>query len=719
MDQASVTTRIQALSLQELSSAAHRVWRYIYFWRIIPAKDGLTSLYSDAPVLEDLLPFAGLAERLDLADLDEDGRPDGGIGAVLPELPDLLRLLDTEVTSRPQGIEKAESWLRPIAADAGAAGDIEAAVYFASRGRSEFLNVGRIQERWHSAVCASLESGLGAHTASEDTVKRASDRTLSLVEAAQALKLDVRSPRFFSSPLEDEDFIDAAMFRAVDWIGIVGFDPWLRAAAREISRGSQGGIDHVQDGWTTFHWARSDLLLRMVDRGAWETWIYTLANGPIERGKPWRTENPKEGVHSDYVPLAAILCFLWHRIKPSTVKDTVLADARELLLGTQMRSGAWPLSSDDSRPSLLATCTAIHALALDKPNRWSEFTARAARWIAGVQHQGGFWDIDGGPTVMLTVLALDSLELATGGHRATFRLKPDARPASVVSGPNETDWVAEEPVYDYAGMAWHDPANPRTASRAVENVGDSVGRRIAIAVATQLELRQVLRIMSPLDGEEAILKIHQGPYTYYVGVFGAFPAIATMSTMGTQGATGSTLAINALIQTWNPDVIVLTGIAFGRSRRDQAPADVLVADRVINYEPERVGEERIDRGQIPPCSPGLVARFRNALDWEFERPDGTQCGMHVGPVLSGEKLVADERFKNFLGERYPTAIGGEMEGTGLWSAASVQGTHWVLVKGVCDWGDQLKKDDYQEMAAASAVSLCVHVFGDPHVLDGL
>ena len=88
-------------------------------------------------------------------------------------------------------------------------------------------------------------------------------------------------------------------------------------------------------------------------------------------------------------------------------------------------------------------------------------------------------------------------------------------------------------------------------------------------------------------------------------------------------------------------------------------------------------------------------------------------------MLSGEKLIDNSKFKSVLLRQYPNAIGGEMEGTGLWAAAERARKPWIIVKGVCDWADGQKNDSYQTMAAAAAVSLCWHVFSDPHALDGL
>ena len=189
--------------------------------------------------------------------------------------------------------------------------------------------------------------------------------------------------------------------------------------------------------------------------------------------------------------------------------------------------------------------------------------------------------------------------------------------------------------------------------------------------------------------------------------------------MGTQGATGSTLSSHALIRLWRPKALVMPGIAFGTDRGRHRPGDVLVAQHLIPYEAQRLGSSIQYRNPIPVASGVLLNRFRNTLDWDFQRPDGTRCAVHYGAVLSGEKLIDSRSFKQALLNQYPTAVGGEMEGAGLWASADRTNTEWLLAKGVCDWADGEKDDSYQELAAAASVSLCEHVLGSRHALSGV
>jgi nucleoside phosphorylase len=75
----------------------------------------------------------------------------------------------------------------------------------------------------------------------------------------------------------------------------------------------------------------------------------------------------------------------------------------------------------------------------------------------------------------------------------------------------------------------------------------------------------------------------------------------------------------------------------------------------------------------------------------------------------------------------PEAIGGEMEGVGLYTAAQNAKVDWILVKAICDWADGNKsgektvvsrdgdskkistKDRDQKIAARNAAEFTIHV----------
>lgn len=278
------------------------------------------------------------------------------------------------------------------------------------------------------------------------------------------------------------------------------------------------------------------------------------------------------------------------------------------------------------------------------------------------------------------------------------------------------------PVFDYKyeGMSWHKPKFPSIKSVKLDTLSQlEQAIDIVIMVVTPTELSQVLNLLKPFSDRDSLVKIIIRQETYYLGVYGCFKIAVCKSMMGTGGPTGSTLVAENAIKQWNPLALIMIGIAFGASYTKQKPADVLVARDLFPYETQRVTDRAITyRSPIPPTDATLVNRFDNARDWNFQRPDGTKVDFHLGRMFSGEKLIDSQQFKARLMKREPEAIGGEMEGAGVWAAASRNNIAWVVVKGVCDWADH-KEKSLQEMAAASAASLCEHVLSDENVLDGL
>jgi hypothetical protein len=69
-------------------------------------------------------------------------------------------------------------------------------------------------------------------------------------------------------------------------------------------------------------------------------------------------------------------------------------------------------------------------------------------------------------------------------------------------------------------------------------------------------------------------------------------------------------------------------------------------------------------------------------------------------------------FRQQLLDLEPEAIGGEMEGSGLYVACQDPTVDWVLVKSICDWADGNKaqdKEERQQLAAENAASFVLYM----------
>jgi hypothetical protein len=85
--------------------------------------------------------------------------------------------------------------------------------------------------------------------------------------------------------------------------------------------------------------------------------------------------------------------------------------------------------------------------------------------------------------------------------------------------------------------------------------------------------------------------------------------------------------------------------------------------------------------------------------------------LRFGTILTGAKLVDNLDFREQLRVCEQEAIGGEMEGAGLYVACHDQKIDWILVKAICDFADGRKaqdKDSRQALAAKNAADFMRH-----------
>jgi nucleoside phosphorylase len=253
---------------------------------------------------------------------------------------------------------------------------------------------------------------------------------------------------------------------------------------------------------------------------------------------------------------------------------------------------------------------------------------------------------------------------------------------------------------------------------------------LLIVTATKIENDVLHEHLKPINGQDRLLFVSNSKQTYFLGMFGAYNIIhVACGEMGSSGPTASTVTTLDAINAWSPKAVLMVGIAFGANRK-QNIGDVLVSEAVVNYEPKRVGRKGdIERGKHGPASTLLVDRFKSVKGWKHEvqaaevesyffgvfkrQIDRRDASVEFGLILSGEKLVDNAKFKAKMLKAEPTAIGGEMEGAGIYAACDQKVKDWILVKGICDYADGNKKKNkkkFQNQAIRSAVSLCEYVF---------
>lgn len=347
---------------------------------------------------------------------------------VIPEIITIRDKFQEAFVLVPSGIEKAEAWLYSYALKAGAEADLEALIYFKSKGES-LISSHELSEKWRKSICVDVERGRLLNNNDKKLIERAKKKEILLIELADLFEHSIMFPGFLSARDEEEDFISSTFFRAMEWFQLNEYEPWANVYAQEISTAYQGGVDQVYSLFPLFYYCRSDFLLRKASKFGLEALLYGICVGNIDASKPWKRywEEPdkvqRNFTYVDYVPTASIIAFAWQRINPTNISKESLAQALLLLFQTQLVSGAWPLTSKDEKGSILSTCLAMTALSITKPVGYQRYVEKAKKWLLSQQNEAGYWYIQGAPAVMINVLCLEAIKLAEGSNQITYTVR--------------------------------------------------------------------------------------------------------------------------------------------------------------------------------------------------------------------------------------------------------------------------------------------------------
>lgn len=241
--------------VEELYQIYFQVKQRSYWWMGDPTRERLQEIQSAVPHFDEIFTFQILVERLKILGKFPSSTFGVHLGDFFPELSSLLTTTENIIEKLPTpSQEKADCWLKSVAADLGHDPDLEAAIYLASRGLKESIDSAEIRDNWYAEICHSIARGSPVGPVSKDVQRRAENSQLTLKEAAEVLKFNDHLPSFWGYRDEEEDFVAATMLRAAEWFSIGGFDEWWKSVASDISTGPQYGIEHAAAGRAMFYW---------------------------------------------------------------------------------------------------------------------------------------------------------------------------------------------------------------------------------------------------------------------------------------------------------------------------------------------------------------------------------------------------------------------------------------------------------------------------------
>jgi nucleoside phosphorylase len=261
------------------------------------------------------------------------------------------------------------------------------------------------------------------------------------------------------------------------------------------------------------------------------------------------------------------------------------------------------------------------------------------------------------------------------------------------------DRMASEADY----RAW-DPAAIRAF--AYEPAGPKPRPDVVLVTVNKHETRAVFDAFQDATGGEAVAVPIEDRVYHDLGTLNGTRVFHTISEMGSGGIGAMQQTVDKAIRALEPGAVIAVGIAFGIDDKKQNIGDILISKQLRPYELQRVGKEEIVlRGPRPDASPRLLNHFGG-----FTQTKWRGASVRFGVMLTGEKLVDNVDYRGQLLGFETEAIGGEMEGAGLYASGDDHRVDWIVLKAICDFADGNKgqdKENRQKLAAQNAAQFLV------------
>jgi nucleoside phosphorylase len=206
-----------------------------------------------------------------------------------------------------------------------------------------------------------------------------------------------------------------------------------------------------------------------------------------------------------------------------------------------------------------------------------------------------------------------------------------------------------------------------------------------------------------------------------------------LTCIGSAGNYDAAAATTALIKEFHPRFVILVGIAAGVREKIKI-GEVVLSERIVAYE-SGVLENNKDVEFIPrpdmnridhAVEQDVVAYLSNQRNLDelfrtiggifpqptskntrkYEKYVTTTINVKSATVASGEKLLRNPDKLKYLREAQHGKIEvGEMEAAGFSSACRRSGCSWLVIRGISDFGDELKSDDFHRFASKAATTV--------------
>ena len=237
---------------------------------------------------------------------------------------------------------------------------------------------------------------------------------------------------------------------------------------------------------------------------------------------------------------------------------------------------------------------------------------------------------------------------------------------------------------------------------------------LILHTVTDIEYDACLSKMEPLPNKKlhSFTKSSNNVSTKFIlGTFSGYKAALIQTGPGNECRHQ---VVAAVVQFPNAGAIIGVGIAYGMDASKVQLGDVLISKMIVELENTKVDAEGkiIARGEHRRVEGELEITFCKNTNRFFKQKKFLCTNIRysqavAGIIISGPNLVSNEDYKKKIWENACEAIGGEMEGFILMDIVNhppaERQIRAIIIKGVCDYADRQKRDDWQKIAAMAAV----------------
>jgi len=325
------------------------------------------------------------------------------------------------------------------------------------------------------------------------------------------------------------------------------------------------------------------------------------------------------------------------------------------------------------------------------------------------------------PFLQATTAARAFREKLTGYYPELLRLP--VQPCVCLAGDVEPQLSIQDDSYRINHVRWFNgiedyftnPSLLRSFAKAVD---------FLIVTALQEERDAVLR---KLPGYRKIAPQQDDNCTYFRADLPiSFPdntkgkyGIILLPLLGMGRVDAATVTSDA-IRRWQPQHVILVGIAGGISERGVKLGDILVSDQIVDYELGKITSAGpAIRWEVHHADPRLVGAARSFAGQGWQglmktvRPTSGESTCHIGPIASGDKVIAFGKALKRFRDLCPTLIGVEMEAAGVATAGfqSAEPPKFFMIRAVSDLADRRKDsakvNEWRSYACDAAASYAV------------